>query len=192
MCFLYFYDDLDCISHIITLLISYTGTFCAVFLSIMCWRCLFVECLVSQSSPRGHVLRLFVCPHLSICCYGSLQVSQEKGDQFILLWTPCERMRALPCFQPQQGTWGGGVGACNVSWCLFEDCSFSLTFCVSTCCFPVYCTVLSAMASGQRLQPKLHSVQYSTEHTGHSQTDLLWWDCPVIHTCSRWFLQEFI
>ena len=44
-----------------------------------------------------------VCPPHTAGGHGSLQVSEEKGDQLILLRTSCERVRALPGLQPQQG-----------------------------------------------------------------------------------------
>lgn len=47
--------------------------------------------------------KLLVCPQQIAGGHGSLQVSKEKSDQFILLRTPCERVRALPCLQSQQG-----------------------------------------------------------------------------------------
>lgn len=47
-------------------------------------------------------------PQHSTCGYGSLQVSEEEGDQLVLLRASRERVRTLPCFQPQQGKWGAG------------------------------------------------------------------------------------
>lgn len=68
--------------------------------------------------------KLLVCPQQIAGGHGSLQVSKEKSDQFILLRTPCERVRALPCLQSQQGQW---VNA----WChayLCKTCSITVTF----------------------------------------------------------------
>lgn len=88
------------------------------------WRAVCAErqelVLLSYTSITN--LRLFVCHPNSTGGYGSLQVPEEEGHQFILLWTSCKCLRALPRLQPQQGQWVNKyhmmcICANLVTWC---------------------------------------------------------------------------
>lgn len=52
--------------------------------------------------------------------HGSVQVPEEKSDQFILLWTSCKCLRALPRLQSQQGQYHTvcvhWCDICHTSW----------------------------------------------------------------------------